>query len=172
MKLVLNIMERINRILLKLEEIIMALASFGLLFAIFIQVVCRYLLKVPTPWAEELARYLFVLMSFVGSAYALANSSHIEINLIDQVVQKYFRNPIRMRRIIEASGIILTIVFLCVFGVVFSEFLSNIARRGQASASMQIPMVYPMGSILVGTVLTTFHGVYLLLRQNWKGGAE
>lgn len=165
-------MERINRILLKLEEVIMVVSSFGLLFAIFIQVVCRYLLKIPTPWAEELARYLFVWMSFVGSAYALANMSHIEINLIDQVVQKSFRSSRRMGRIIEAAGIVLTIVFLCVFGVVFSEFLSNIARRGQTSASMQIPMIYPMGSILLGTVLTTFHGVYLLLRQNWKGGDE
>ena len=57
----------------------------GLLAAIFVtmvlQVTCRYVLGSPLVWSEELARYLYVWVCFLGAPVALRRGNHIAITL-------------------------------------------------------------------------------------------
>ncbi|MGI6557980.1 MAG: TRAP transporter small permease [Limnochordia bacterium] len=50
---------------------------WALCLVVFLQVVCRFLLKVPSPWTEEIARYLLVQITFLGSAIALREETHL-----------------------------------------------------------------------------------------------
>ena len=61
-----NVFEKINHCFLYFEKIVLTFCTIVLVIAIFIQVVCRYILLISTPWAEELARYLFVWMAYLG----------------------------------------------------------------------------------------------------------
>ena len=55
--------------------IIMMLATIG-------QVVFRYVLEVPVPWTEELARVLFVQAMLIGMAIAVREDQHIVVDFL------------------------------------------------------------------------------------------
>jgi TRAP-type C4-dicarboxylate transport system permease small subunit len=44
---------------------------------VFLQVVFRFVLRLPAPWSEEMARYLLVTMTFIGAAIAVRYQSHL-----------------------------------------------------------------------------------------------
>ena len=71
-------LDRVNNLLTRLEVFLLSLSTLVLVGVIFVQVICRYVLLIPTAWAEELARYLFVWTSYLGSAYALNEGGHID----------------------------------------------------------------------------------------------
>jgi TRAP-type C4-dicarboxylate transport system permease small subunit len=63
----------INRILDDLGSVLFV--AFTIIA--FIQVVFRFVLHYPTPWSEETARFLLVIMTFVGAALATRDESHL-----------------------------------------------------------------------------------------------
>lgn len=50
---------------------------WALCLAVLLQVVCRFILKIPSPWTEEIARYLLIQITFLGSAIAAREESHL-----------------------------------------------------------------------------------------------
>ena len=77
--------KRLNNVLLGIETFFMALITIALVAAIFIEVICRYFLFISAAWAEELTRYLFIWLTYIGSAYAVYEGSHTEIDVLKQV---------------------------------------------------------------------------------------
>ncbi|GMU71227.1 MAG: hypothetical protein AMXMBFR42_06920 [Burkholderiales bacterium] len=57
------------------------LAFAGMFACVFAQVVFRYFLDDPLVWSDELARYLFVWVSFLGWIIAARNRSHLAIDM-------------------------------------------------------------------------------------------
>ena len=47
-----------------------------------IQVFFRFVVRDPPPWTEELARYVFVWITFVGAAVAYRRGTHIVVDTI------------------------------------------------------------------------------------------
>ena len=46
----------------KLEEVFLVIILIAAVVIVAMQVVTRYVFKIPLPWSEEIARYLFLLM--------------------------------------------------------------------------------------------------------------
>lgn len=88
--------KRLNNVLLGIETFFMALITIALVAAIFIEVICRYFLFISAAWAEELTRYLFIWLTYIGSAYAVYEGSHTEIDVLKQVVAN-FKEPAEAR---------------------------------------------------------------------------
>lgn len=74
---------KVNDVISKVELLLMSISMVILTAVMSWQVLTRYFIGIPATWAEELCRYLFIWTSFVGSAYAVWMSEHIEIDLID-----------------------------------------------------------------------------------------
>ena len=66
---------KIEHGVVKVEDGLLAAFMLVLTFSIIFQVVCRYVPKVSSPWCEELARYLFIAMTYIGSGRAFINRS-------------------------------------------------------------------------------------------------
>ena len=98
--------KRLNNVLLGIETFFMALITIALVAAIFIEVICRYFLFISAAWAEELTRYLFIWLTYIGSAYAVYEGSHTEIDVLKQVVAN-FKEPARRQglRLLELFAI-------------------------------------------------------------------
>lgn len=92
--------------------VVMLLAALG-------QVAFRYLLEIPVPWTEELARTLFVAAMFTGMAFAARDREHI---VVDFLLVKYAP---ALRRVIE-----------CLFDLAILAFLVLWARGAIALAEL------------------------------------
>lgn len=61
----------------KALETVAALAFAVMLILVVAQVLIRYLLPFSVPWTEEAARYILILITFLGAAVALRRGDHI-----------------------------------------------------------------------------------------------
>lgn len=64
---------------------------FGLAF---FQIISRYLLKIPTPWTEEAARYLMIWMALLASGLAFQKGDHFNFDIITSRLKQRYRKPL------------------------------------------------------------------------------
>ena len=64
-----------------LTAVILTLAAGTMIGAIFLQVFFRFVVQSPLYWTEELSRYSFVYVVFIGSAWAGKKHMHLRILL-------------------------------------------------------------------------------------------
>lgn len=86
------------------------LAFIGMCLAILIQVFARYLFQYPTPWAEELSRFLNVWAVFLAVAWAAKKGSHITIRAILDRLPASWQHPL-----VLLIDILVSILLLAVF---------------------------------------------------------
>jgi C4-dicarboxylate transporter DctQ subunit len=53
----------------------------------FLQVILRTFFNEPQAWAEEVSRYIFVWVVFVGAAIAAYRDNHIRLDLVDNLLR-------------------------------------------------------------------------------------
>ncbi len=90
------------------------LASIGLLLMtglVTVDVIMRRLLNAPLIFADEVAGYLLVLVTFLGLSYTLKEDGHIQVKII--VDQISLRKRAFLKLVWCAFGIIFTILLLC-----------------------------------------------------------
>ncbi len=80
----------VNDKIIKCVNVIIILSMILLVTCISLQILNRFVLKVPMPWTEEFARYFFVWLAMFGSAKALREKSHIFVDILDVLVKGVF----------------------------------------------------------------------------------
>ncbi len=153
-----RVLDRTSESLNRFAERLLILLGITMSVVVILQVVFRFVIYVPFPWSEELARYLMIWMGLVGSFVALRRGRHIGVNsLVD-------RFPPALRR---ATAIGLHLVLIAFLVLIAREGL-NLAlfNASQKSPAMMIPMFYPYLAIPVGAALMIvelFAGFFKLL---------
>ena len=61
------------------EDYVSLVVFWALIFVVFLQFFTRYVLGDSTTWTEEIARYLLILVGFIGSVMAVRKGSHIMV---------------------------------------------------------------------------------------------
>ena len=84
-----SIVTVVNDFLYRIEKEVCWVAFLVMLILLVVQVACRYVLKMPLAWSEELARFVYVSVSFLGASIAIRESSHITINLLPSILRKF-----------------------------------------------------------------------------------
>jgi TRAP-type transport system small permease protein len=95
-------------------EFVLVCLMVALCVDIFIGVYTRYVTGEAASWYEELARYLFIWMAFLGAAVAVRRKGHFVVHLL---VDR-FRPP--MRRVLELFCWVIVMgfsIFIAVQGV-------------------------------------------------------
>ncbi len=75
------------------EDSIVFVIFWALAGVVFLQFFSRYVLNSSIGWTEEIARYLLIAVTFVGSAMAVRKRSHIAVEFI----RRYFSENGRWR---------------------------------------------------------------------------
>ena len=127
----------------------------AMLVVVSAQVWYRFVLNNPLAWSEELARYLFVWVSFLGSAAGIRMNVHLGIDLIDKLLSP------RGRKIMTIIVNLAIQIFLAV--VIFWGIKILKVVQFQKSASMGIPMTYPYLAVPVGSALMLLNSI----RNSW-----
>lgn len=159
----LTILKSGNDFILRIEIFLMAAFTIALVAAIFIEVVCRYMLFISTAWAEEISRYLFIWLTYIGSAYALCTRGHIEIDIFRQVIEKFrfFKNKALCLKILDVVSIVSTTLFLIIFCKIFWDYMMKFWGSIQTSPTIHIPMGLVYLPVFVGSAIGIYHEVFL-----------
>ena len=95
----------------RMEEVFLVILMALAVIIVTAQVVTRYVLKVPLPWSEEIARYLFLWLTWVGASYATKERKHINIDVVYQML-----SPLGQKFCLIVSTLV-WIVFLVIMSI-------------------------------------------------------
>ena len=108
----------VNNVAKVLEQLMMVLVV-AMMLALFWQVFTRFVIKVPSTWTEEIARYTFIYMVMIGAALGVKHSAHFGVTMLSDKLHGRARD-IYQRFVI--NGIILVCAgFLFYYGFEFTR---------------------------------------------------
>lgn len=122
----------------------------------FIQVLFRYIFHLSLAWSEELARYLFLWLASLASAYAFKTKSHFALRFL---VDRFGKS---LQKMMTTFVAFVVAVFLVIFVWKATEFTLSMAK--QVAPSTQMSMAVPYSSTVVGGVLM----LYYVIRNWWS----
>lgn len=158
---------KLNKSLYSIEKVLLVIMSYSLVAVLFINVIFRFVLFIPSPWAEELGRYMFTWLVFLGSAAAMYNWDHIDINLIDTIVKKISKGDVekfeKIMTIIKKSAVVFSISYLVYLFTVYAEYLQRVSELNLRSISLDISLLIPMSAVYFCSIIMIFHGVCFLI---------
>jgi len=128
----------------KLEVFICVILMSVMAVLLNIQVFMRYVMKDALSWTEELARYIFVWLVYIGISYGAKISKHLRV----EAGLDLFPKKARPYLLLAADAF-----FLC-FALYISYrgwgIVERQIRLGQVSAAMRIPMWIVSAAPMVG----------------------
>lgn len=100
-------------------------------------------------WIEELIRYFFVWIVFLGIGTVYKNNGHAKIEILVNVLSEKWKN--RLLGIIEIINVGL-FIFLAVFGLRILKFTTL-----QISPSLGLNMTFIYGAVLLSSLICIVH---------------
>jgi TRAP-type C4-dicarboxylate transport system permease small subunit len=129
----------------------------------FVQVVFRYGLDSSLSWSEELARYLFVWIIFIGTSVATRRKKHIFVEVLVALM------PCTLRVWANLLSVAASVVFFSVFAYVGWLLMLNAWQQYSTALDIRIAWVYATAPI--GAALSVLHLIAGQL-QRWTGNEK
>lgn len=125
-----------------------------------LQIVLRYFFNNPLSWGEEVTRYMFVYLIFIGAASGIHYGVHVSIDVLVR------RLPGRYGQAVDLTARVLVgafLLFLCWYGLQL-----GLRTMDQRSPALGIPIGFAYLAIPVGAAL----GLFFLLTPKERGSEE
>ncbi len=148
-------MSKIRAVIDKIDKIIEAMLQVILLvmcIALALQVMFRYLFNSPLIWSEELARYLFVWITFLGAGYGVKHHLHVEMSIL------FNKFPLGMKKVVQLVvnvAVILSFAYIMPSAVGFMKIQHPIM-----ATTLNIPLSYLFAAAPVGCGLLIFFLIF------------
>jgi len=155
-EIMINILKFIDE---KFEEIIGAAILAVVVSLIFAGVVLRLLFTTGLAWQEELSRYLFVLVVYLGASYGIKSQDHIRITFVVGALPKSAQKVVHVITDIVWMGFNIFIVIAS-----FNVYQHMKGFLGE-SGILKIPLHYIFLTIPVGFVLLTLRLIQGYIRK-------
>jgi len=128
---------------------------------VFYQFFTRYVLGDSAGWTEEIARYLLIIVCFVGASMGVRRNTHIHVEFL------YRWLPGAVGRSISTCVDVVRIAFLG-----YASWLTFLLVPKMQNLKMTVidfPMSYIYGFVAFGFVMMTFRSVQVAIRH-WRQG--
>ena len=141
----LKIRKILDNILKWVVVVLMAISVFNVLWQVF----TRFILRNPSSYTEELARYLLIWVGLLGAAYAAGNKMHLAIDLFSAKMQR--NNALRLQIFIQICILLFAVAVMVIGGL---RLVTITLTLNQLSAALQVKlgyvyMVLPISGILI-----------------------
>lgn len=132
-----DLLLRIYRFYNKIIEVVSVVVLVFVTIIVFVSVASRYVFKAPLEWSEEIARYSFIWVVFLGIALAEKSGDHFRIAYF---IEKF---PARVRIVVE---IVLNIL---IFGALYMLLFEGINYYNQGKSGLSTVVLMPLNYIYV-----------------------
>ncbi|MEO8752131.1 MAG: TRAP transporter small permease [Casimicrobiaceae bacterium] len=132
-------------------DLLSRVAVVAMTLLVLVQVVLRYVLKVPLVWVEEATVFLMIWMAFMGAAIGVRRGAHIAMTILVD------RLPARVAGAFYHVGTVAVIAFAGV--VVWEGVQLVLSVGGQRSAALGLPMTIPYLIVPLGALLIILQAI-------------
>ena len=127
-------------------DILMIALVVAITVLVLLQITQRYVGIFSIPWTEEMSRYLFVYLTFIGSALLIKEKGHIVVDVLME------RVPRRPRFVVYVLVELIMLAFLYIFISGMQQL--TLASTEAVAASMQwFRLYYLYAGVWVGGLL-------------------
>lgn len=157
-------MKRATEIIKKTELVLIIVLLLGMVCSSFLQVVFRLVLKQPLSWTEELSRYLFVWMTFIGGALVVSESGHFKMDILTVLIRGRW---VQVVNIIVNIALVIFSIVLVVYGFKLVQMVYS-QKTPALGITMSIPyFVLPLNGVLsiIHLIENTIDDVKVLLHN-------
>ena len=127
-------------------DIFTGILTGAMVLFVFLNVVLRMVFNSGLTWSEELARYLFVAVTYIGAISAMRANAHMTVDMVLSKVKA----PLQMTFYVISQSLIAVLMMMLVHGS-YKMVLQNTAAH---TAALGIPyaLLYSLG-ILTGVAI-------------------
>jgi TRAP-type C4-dicarboxylate transport system permease small subunit len=141
------------------EESMMVFLLSVMVVIITAQVGMRFILGSSIGWSEELARYCFIWLVFIGISYGVKKQRHIRIDAVLRLL--HIKQQLKLEMIVNVLFLLFAI-FLLIYG---GKISTQILMWGQRSPALQVNMGLVYMAAPVAMLLTSLRLTQQLLLQ-------
>ena len=124
---------------------------------IFMEVFRRFFLSYSSIWSEEIARYAFIYISWIGAAAAIKERAHIRIDVVLPLLSN------KWKTIVFIFGDFITLILACIALYWSMEPVLNSIHFGSVTHGLRISQAWFLAAVPLGFAL-----IVLRLLQSMK----
>jgi TRAP-type transport system small permease protein len=143
------------------EDWITLVIFWLLAFTVFYQFFTRYVLSDSAAWTEEIARYLLIVVTFLGGSMAVRRNTHIHVEFL------YRYLPAAVGRSMSTLVDLIRLAFLGYATWLAIDLVPRMHNLGMTV--VDLPMSYVYGFVAAGFAMMTFRAAQSSLKH-WKRG--
>ncbi len=140
----------------KLVDLPGLLALWGLAVIVFLQFFTRYVLNDSLAWTEEIARYVLILVAFLGAITVARKGSHIFLEFFYRFL------PVRIGKWLAVAMEALSFAFFGYMAIVAVELALNTKTK---MASAEIPKSLVYWCVAAGLAAIAWYSLRWLVRK-------
>jgi len=144
------------------EEIVLVILMACMSVIIGVQVFMRYVMKSSLSWSEEIARYMFIWLIYIGISYGVKTDRHINVDAVRRILPK------KVNAIVSAISDIIFLIFSILLVVEGLKVTTKIFASGQRTPALQIPMGYIYMAVPLGFTLVTIRLLQKIIYSSYK----
>lgn len=135
--------KRVRLFFANFEEVVCVILLTCIYFILLTHVILRYLFGRPIPWSEEVSRYFFVWVTFLGASVALKRRAHVTV--------EYFVSflSVRWRAYLKLGIDLAVFAFLILVGRLGAELA--LKTYTIETAALGWPWTYVYGALPAGS---------------------
>jgi TRAP-type transport system small permease protein len=128
---------------------------------VFYQFFTRYVLENSAAWTEEIARYLLIVVTFLGASMAVRRNSHIHVEFL------YRYLPPRGGRVLSTAVDLVRVAFFFYLTWLTIELVPRM--HNLQMTVIDVPMSYIYSLVGFGLAMCSFRSIQVTVRH-WRRG--
>lgn len=142
--------DRVRQVVDRALSIALVVIMAALVLDVLWQVFTRFVLRNPSSYTEELARYLMIWVGLLGAAYAAGKHMHLSVDLLRLEGRLHLAHKL----VVYGFTVLFAIGPLVVGG---GRLVWTMLYLGQTSAALTIPLGYLYLAVPISGLLITFY---------------
>lgn len=156
-------MKHLSRLLIKILNIFVTFSLVAMAILVFINVVLRYFFGSGITWSEEISRFLFIWLTYLGAIVGLKDNEHLGV---DTVIN---RLPKRAKKIVYIVANVL--ILYCLLLVIDGSWKMALLNVHSFSPT-GLPLILIYGIVLVSSVAMGLLMIFKLYQALFEKGGE
>ena len=145
-----SFLRKVSKITSKIEKLLYYLFFIVMMLSIFLQITSR-MARVPLSFTEELSRFSYIWIVFVGFAYTKRNNINIRVEFFVELLPKKIQKGIRYFLELLELGIF---IFVLYWGIELVKF-----NKVMLSTAMEISMLFVYIAVPISFTFAVFNSI-------------